>query len=261
MALSSKSLFVYGLTVTTLNQNIDFKISSGGSTLTAQIALGFYSPQSLAQAIGFALQTQDSTNIYTVSVATNIAGGTQNRITISTNGTYLSLLFASGPNATTSAASLMGFNSTDYTGATTYTGSQSTGISLIPDYIGYNYLDEKNIKEVFGAVNVAASGLKEAVTFNTQTFIQVEYMYEAKANLTAWSNLWTWMIAQKTFDFIPEISNATTVYTVTLETTEANNKGLGYMMKEMLPDFPNFYRTGNLKLRITPNTSQFISSG
>jgi hypothetical protein len=261
MALSSKSLFVYGLTVTTLNQNIDFQNVSSGPVLTAQIALGFYSPQSLAQAVALAIQSVDATNIYSVTVNTNIAGGTQNRITIATNGTFLSLLFSSGPNATTSAASLMGFNPTDYTGATSYTGSASVGTTLIPDFIGYSFLNDLNTKKVFGAVNVSASGLKEAVTFNIQLFIQVDFKYEAKANLLNWQNLFAWLIQQKTFDFTPEISIPDAFFTCTLESTDYDKQGLGYQMKEMLPDFPNFYETGTLIFRITPNTSQFIQSG
>src|SRR6185437_9418711 len=126
MALSAKSLFVYKLQVTTLNQYIDFQNTMGGPILTANVALGFYSPQGLAQAIALALQTQDSTNVYSVSVARTLMGGTQNRITIATGGSYLSLLFGSGPNFVTSIASLIGFNPADYTGATSYVGSQTT---------------------------------------------------------------------------------------------------------------------------------------
>lgn len=258
MALSSKSLFVYGIEITTLNRNIDFKISGGGDELTAVLDLGFYSPQTLAQEIALQLQTIDSANIYTVSLATNVAGGTQNRITISTNGTYLDLLFATGTNALTSAASVMGFNSSDYTGDTTYTGSSTVGTTLSPTYLGYNYLDEKSTKKVFGAVNVSASGLKEAVTFNIQEFLYVEFRYEAKDRLGLWENLFNWLIQQKPFDFIPEISDPTTFYSVTLEMTEFDSKGLGYQMREMLPDFPNFYQTGRLQFRIIPSSTQFL---
>src|SRR4051812_26034274 len=123
MALSAKSLFVYKLQVTTLNQKLDFKNASLGTTMTAVIPLGFYSPTSLALAIALAMQTQDSTNIYSVSVTRNIMGGTQNRIIIATNGTYLSLLFGTGPSAVISIASLIGFNPSDYTGLTSYIGA------------------------------------------------------------------------------------------------------------------------------------------
>lgn len=257
MALSAKSLFTYKIEVTTLNQNLDFKISSGGSELTAVLSLGFYSPTSLAQEIALQLQTQDSTNIYTVTVTRNIMGGTQNRVTIATNGAYLSLLFGTGTHVNTSASALMGFNQTDYTGATTYTGSQTTGTTLLPTYFGYNYLDDFNMAKVFGAVNVAASGLKEAVTFNVQTFIEVEFKYEAKTRLSLWKDFFYWAQAQKPFDFTPEITDPTNFYNCTLEKTDYQDQGLGFKMPEMLPDFPNHYQTGALVFRITPNTSQF----
>lgn len=261
MALTAKSLFVYGLQVTTLNQNLDFKNASLGSTMTAVIGLGFYSPQGLAEAIALALQTQDSVNIYTVTVTRNIMGGTQNRITIATNGAYLSLLFGTGPNVNTSISSLAGFNPSDYTGATSYIGAQTTGSSLIPTYIGYNYLDSNNMSKVFGAVNVAASGLKEAVTFNIQQFIEVQFKYEDKTRLSLWKSFFFWTQAQKPFDFTPEISSPDNYFSCTLEKTDYQDQGLGWRMPEMLPDYPNNYQTGPLVFRITPDTSQFSVGG
>lgn len=259
MALTAKSLFTYKIEVTTLNQNLDFKIAPAGPELTAVLDVGFYSPTSLAQQIAYQMQSLDSANIYTVSVARNIMGGTQNRITVATNGSYLSLLFGTGTNVNTSCSSLMGFNPADYTGATTYTGSSSTGSILIPDYLGFNYLDLNNGAKVFGSVNVAASGLKEAVTFNIQQFIEVEYRYELAARLTAWADFFTWAQAQKPFDFTPQISVPDTYYTCTLEKTSAHDQGLGWKMPEMLPLLPNHYQTGPLVFRITPDTSAFVA--
>lgn len=259
MALSAKSLFTYGLQVSSLNQNIDFQIVSSGPILTAVLDLGFYSPDGLAQEIALQMQSLDDTNVYAVSVARNIMGGTQNRITIATNGTFFSILFGSGPNAASSAAILAGFNAADYTGDVSYTGSATTGTTLLPDYLGYNFLSDDNMSSVFGAVNISASGLKEAVTFNIQLFIEVEFMYEKKANLAAWKDFFSWAIQQRQFDFTPEISSPDVVYNVTLESTQASDQGLGYRMSEMLPNFPNTYQTGPLRFRIIPNTSEFSS--
>lgn len=259
MALSAKSLFTYKIEVTTLNQNLDFVIELGGDTLTAVLDVGFYSPTSLAQQIAYQMQSLDTTNIYTVSVSRNVMGNTQNRITIATNGAYLDLLFGTGPNTNTSCASLIGFNPSDYTGATSYIGSSSTGSILIPNYLGFNFLDVNNGAKVFGAVNVAASGLKEAVTFNIQQFIEVEYRYEVKSRLTLWTDFFSWAQAQKPFDFTPEISDPDTFYTCTLEKTSAHSQGLGWRMPEMLPALPNHYTTGPLTFRVTPDTSAFVA--
>lgn len=258
MALTAKSLFTYRIEVNTLNQNLDFKIASGGSVLTAVLSVGFYSPTTLATEIAYQLQSLDSVNIYTVTVSRNIMGGTENRITVAMNGSYFDLLFATGPNVNTSCATLMGFNAADYTGSLSYTGSASTGSILIPDYIGFNYLDLNNGAKVFGAVNVAASGLKEAVTFNIQQFVEVEFRYETKTRLVAWADFFSWAQAQKPFDFTPEISVPETFYNCTLEKTSASDKGLGWRMPEMLPGLPNYYRTGPLVFRITPDTTSFV---
>lgn len=261
MALSSLSLINYGLQVTTLNRYLDFKASALGATLTATLDLGFYSIAGLAQEIATQMNSVDAANNYTVSVDRTLAGGTQNRLTIATSGTFLSLLFATGSHTTTSVAPLIGFNPTDYTGTTHYTGSASLGTPLIPSQIGYNYLNDMNQVKVFGAVNVAASGLKEAITFNFQKFIEVNFKYEPKSRLIEWQTFFLWAIQQRPFDFIPEVSNPSTAYQVTLDKTAYDGKGLGYQMRELLPQFPNFYETQLLTLRIIEAQTQFISQG
>ena len=187
-------------------------------------------------------------NNYSSSVSYSYLGGSENRLTISTTGTYLSLLFATGPNTFTSVVGLIGFNEVDYVGSTAYVGSQTTGTVLIPSQIGYNYLDDQNTLKVFGAVNVSASGLKETVTFNFLEFVQVEFMYEDKSRLLEWKNFWMWAIQQRDFDFIPEITNPTRVFQVTLRKRIMTTKAWVIGMKEMLPSFPNTYQTGALVL-------------
>jgi hypothetical protein len=260
MALNSKSLFNYGIQVTNLNQNIDFRKELGGNILTAQLNLGFYSPGGLADQVALQLQSIDPENVYTVTVDRTILGGTQNRITIATSGSFLELLFATGPNENISAAGILGFNAIDYTGSTSYTGAQTTGTILIPDYIGYNYSDSDMASKLFGAVNVAASGLKEAVTFNTQFFVEVEFKYEPASRLSEWKSFFIWAIQQRQFDFTPQLSNPSLVYNSTLEKTEYDDQGLGYKMRELLGEsLPNFYTTGPLVFRIIPSTAQFIT--
>lgn len=250
MALQARSLMNYGIQITTLNRNLDFKISSGGATLTAVLNLGFYSTTSLAQAIATAMQAVDGSNNYSSSVNRNILGGTQNRITITTTGTYLSLLFNTGVNVNTSVSSTIGFLPIDYTGSTSYTGSTTTGNILMPQFIAYNYLSDLHQAKVFGAVNVSASGLKESVVFAIQTFIDLEFRYEPASALPTWVSFFTWAIQQRPFDFIPEITNPSVAYQVTLEKSPYDSKGLGFSMKEMLPTFPNLYQTGAINFRI-----------
>lgn len=250
MALSARSLINYGIQVTTLTQNLDFVAESGGSTLTATIDLGFYSVTSLAAAVSEAMQAVDPNNNYSCTIDRTLLGGTQNRIAITTTGTYLDLLFLTGPNINTSISSVLGFLPLDYTGSTSYISSSSIGTALIPEFIAYNYLSDLHQAKVFGAVNVSASGLKESVVFAIQTFIDLEFKYEDSVNLPFWKLFFTWSIQQRPFDFIPEITHPDVVYQVTLEKSTYDSKGLGFRMKEMLPNFPNVYETGSLNFRI-----------
>jgi hypothetical protein len=261
MALSALSLITYGIEITPLNNSLPFRASSLGPILNATLNLGFYSPTSIADEVARAMQAEDSVNVYSCTVNRNILGGTQNRLTISTTGTYLDLLFTAplAPNPAIVVAPIIGYNSQDYTGSTSYVGSQSVGTSLLPDFFGFNYLSDLNQGKVFGAVNVSAAGIKESVVFNLQKFIDIEFKYEPKSKLLAWRSFWNWAIQQRPFDFIPEISDPLTSYQVTLEKTSYEGKGLGFQMKELLPNFPNFYTTGPINMRIVDPLSAFLT--
>ncbi len=250
MALKSKSLFLYGLQVTELNRSIDFRAVALETPRQATLKLGFYSLSSLMTEIVRALTAADPSNVYTCTANRNVGGGLQNRVTIATSGAHFQLLFSSGPRAASAVAPLIGFNSADYTGATTYLGSASAGTILVPDYVGYDYLDPDMYQEVFGSVNVSASGLKEAIVYNIQRFWQVDFRYETEARVKAqWKPFFDWAIRQRSLEFTPDLSSPTVFFEGTLETTPFSGKGLGYKMDELLPNMPGLYKTGLLKFR------------
>lgn len=251
MALQYKSSFLYGLQVTTANRSIDFKISGGGSVLQATVALGYYSLSGLMDAIVAALSAADPSNTYTVTANRTLSSGTQNRVTIATSGAYLSLLFLTGPRTASTIAPLIGFTTTDKTGALTYTGSSSAGTILLPTWYAYNYIPTDRYKKVYGALNVSASGLKEAVVFQLQKFFQVEFMHEPEAKVASdYSPFIDWIIQQRPLEFTPSIASPNTVLDCTLETTEEDGEGLAMTMKEELPDMPFLFGTGLLKFRL-----------
>jgi len=250
MALVNKSLFNYGIEITALNKSLDFKSSALGPVRQATLNQGYYSLFTIAQEIGRAMIAVDPSITYSVGIDRNIAGGTENRLTIITSGTYLDLLFNTGPRASTSCAGLIGFDFLDYTGATSYTSTYTVGINLIPEYVGYSYLGPKFMQTVFGSLNISARGDKEAIVWQTQKFFQVEFRFEPEAKvINEWSYFMEWAIQQKPIEFSPDISDGVTSYLCTLESTDADARGLGYKMTEMLPDFPFNYRTGILKFR------------
>jgi len=248
MALRNPSLFLYDFEITIANQFITFVNSSG--TLTATVALGYYSLNGLGLAIISAIQAQDVVSTYSFSVNRAILGGTENRFTLTSTDTVFSLLFSSGnPN---NPASLIGFGAADFTGATTYTGSSTCGTALIPNQLGYTYLSPKRMPKNLGAVNVSASGLKESITFSVQTFWQVMFKYipEALAD-SDWYPLMIWLIQQREFEFTPDITDPNTVFVSTLENP---GTGIELPLTEMLPDFPFLYSTPLMNFRQTPNT-------
>jgi hypothetical protein len=251
MALTAKSLFLYGIVIDTNNQNIPFKAASLGAELTGVIPLGYYSLTDLAVAIKAAMQAADATHTYTVTVNRTTNGGQENRVTIATSGSFLSLLFSSGATATSSIRSLMSWGTADLTGATTYTNSGSTGTALVTSWWGKNYMPPQVYQKNFGSVNVSTNGTKEGITWSLQRFIGVTFDYEAQAQVLAnWNPLLSWMIQQKPFEFTPEISAPTVFYPVTLEKSTDDGKGLGFNMKEMLPNFPFMFSTGAMVMRV-----------
>lgn len=102
--------------ITTSNQKLDFKISSGGAELTATVGVGSYTASELATYLQSALQAFTADRI-TVSFDAGIW-------TIETSGSYLSLLWQSGTNSASNLGNTLGFGrTTDSTGATSYDSS------------------------------------------------------------------------------------------------------------------------------------------
>jgi len=250
MALRSRSLFLYGYEVTPLNQSLDFVGVSAGPTLFATLNLGYYSLTSLLIEIARALNSADPAHLYSASANRTLVGGTQNRITVSSNGAFFSLLFGSGPRTASNCAGLLGFTPSDKTGATTYTGTLTTGQSLISELAAYTFLSIEEFQDVFGSVNISADGTKEAVIFQIQQFFQAQFKQEPEAKVKIqWLNLWTWLIQQRLFEFTLEVTNPTVFYEATLEKSSSNGKGMGFKMIEMLPNFPFYYDTGMMTFR------------
>lgn len=256
MALKDKSLFLYGFQVTPNNQYIPFKNTSLGVEIDAIIPNGFYTLGSLATAIALALNTADPSNVYTCTVTRTLAANLQNQVTIATSGAFLSLLWNSGAQAASSIATTIGFSTaSDSTGATTYNSASTSGTALTTSWYGYNYQRPDANLRTIGAVNIAATGAKEVVYWSVQQFLAVEFRWEAQAYvLASWLPFIQWAVKGQPFEFTPEIVNASTVYSVTLEKSPGDSKGLGFLMKEMLPDNPFFYTTGALEMRLLAGT-------
>jgi hypothetical protein len=244
MALTSKSLFLYGFTVDAYNANLTFNI--GGAALSGYLPYGSYSLDTLCQAVVTLLSSLAPSRLFSYSINRTVSGGLENRVTLTcSTGTFgidFSVAASIGPT--------LGFNASIYTGSLSYTGSVTAGTALVPELVGYTYLGPDFYKDINGAVNISATGLKEAIVFQIMQFMQVEFKYEPQAKvITQWSPFWNWAIQQKVFEFTPQVSDPTTYYEVTLEKSSSNGKGLGFKMTEMLPNFPFYYQTGMITMR------------
>lgn len=214
----------------------------------ATLQLGYYTPSSLAIEIDRAMSAADTVSNFTVSITRTSNAA---KITITSSSGYLKLLFLSGPRTASNVALAAGFLVQDYESLTgSIAGPNTAGYVLETEYAAYNYLSPEMVRNVFGVVNVSASGDKEAVVWSTQKYFQFEFRYEPEAKvMTDWRDFLTWCILQRPIECIPDQTLPATFYEATLETTDADGKGLAYKMIEMLPDFPFNYRTGTLKFR------------
>lgn len=259
MALTYQSLLLYGFEVTVANSAIDFKLSGGGSEKNATLNLGFYSLTSLLEEITRAMSAADNSVNYFAIANRNVSGGLENRVTISTDGVFLSLLFSSGSRNASSVASLIGFTPTDRTGSTSYTGSSTAGTALVTELAGYNYIQPEMDEDVQGSVTISASGIKESISFGIMDFLQIEWKHEPKTKvINSWKPFFRWAMQQKSFEITPDYTLYNQFYEVTLEKTQKNGKGLGQVWREMLPDFPNEYETQPLEFRTVAQNGQFI---
>lgn len=259
MALRQKSLFLYGLQVTSSNSSMDFKNASLGSQISATLRTGYYSLDGLMTEVVRAMNAADPSFTYTYSIDRTFSSGTQNRVTITTSGTFMSLLFATGTRAATTCAILLGYTATDKTGATFYQSQGTAGTALAPTEVGYTYIPVTMEQKIIGSVNISAQGDKETITYATHKFFEVEFKYEAETKvINEWSPFMNWASMGKPMEFTPDTTAPSTVIDCTLEKTQYDSKGMGFKLMELLPDFPFFYRTGLLTFRQKPVPVSFL---
>lgn len=247
MALKSRSLFLYGLQVTTQNRYIDF--TADASTYKATLSLGFYSLNGLMNEIKRAMDAADLDNVYTITADRTVNAGTENRVTIATNGADLELLFNSGDNSGANAKELLGFGDFDYTGDTSYDSIETAGTALITDNAGNNWIDPAYNRKVMAVIHESASGETEALIYSTKQLFQVQFPWILESNLSEWVALLNWMTVKRPIDFTPEIHIPNTFYESILESTAYDTSGLGFSLVET-PKGTGLYDSGLLKFRV-----------
>ena len=253
---ANRALFLYGYDVTDFNKYINFQNANAGPVLTATLNVGNYTATQFMAEVKRAMEFIDGTNTYTVTLDRTVNAGTSNRMYVSTNGSFLSILFGSGINAATSPSQLMGFLAADYTGMLTYGGTNQSGTILIPEFAVWNYLGPDEMVEQDGVKNVTSTGIKETLVFAQQQFFQGEWRYitnySGRTQLTEWQRFLKYATQQLKLEYSPSIQeDASLYYEATLESTPADGNGMKYKLEQMVSaGLFRFYQTGLMKFRV-----------
>jgi hypothetical protein len=255
VSLDTFSTFYYGYVIDDSNYQIDF--DEGGAELTAEVAVGSYTPTDFATAIKVALDTAGALT-YTVTFTRSTR-----KITISA-GSNFTLRCSSGTHIGTGTWTLMGFSGSNKTGASTYTGGAASGDYYSPQFILQEYVDSDDYQEAVDAsINETASGVVEVVKFGTRSFMECNIKYATditqdgtviKTNATGVADLRRFMqylVTKGPCQFMPDLSDTATYTDMILESTEQNSKGTGYRLREMYDrGLPGYFQTGKLKFRV-----------
>ena len=239
MSTYNLSSLNYGIEVTPNNSSVDFKTSAMGIQLNATLRVGLYSLTSLAREVARAMRAVDPSNTYTVTVNRAVSAGTQNRITITTSGAFLSILFSTGTRAGSSSGPLLGFSS-DQTGATSYTGSSSAGFILLPSYPPQDFQPLGSIYDAKRSVNDSTSGFIETVSFTSfRNFtFRFKWIEENSAEYTRFQNLVIWMLRGGPVEFVSDIADP-----ATLAVGIPLNLRTPVELNRMVPGFYDYFET------------------
>lgn len=258
MSLQTRPVFYTVGDVNELNNQINFVEPNIAPTeLTANISVGSYSMTELMNEIVLALNSAgDQTYTATFNRDTRI-------VTISSSDTF-ELLFSSG-TSTIQINDLIGFGSTDRTGASTYDGVTAMGDEYVPQFPVQNFIDfDDDVQNVQSNVNESASGIQEVVTFGqrktmTMNITNITDRFKAKGNFIENNSnavqdardFLSFAITKSNLEFMKDRSDRATFHKVLLESTTASRDGTGFRLRELVGQgLEGFYETGNLRFRL-----------
>lgn len=255
MSLTTHSKFYYDYVVSDDALYIDF--SEGASELTATLDIGSYSLTDFVAELSRALNAAGALD-YTVTL-----NRTTRKITIAASGDF-ELLVSTGSHEGTSAFGLAGFSGADLTGEDSYEGA-AAGSAYTTQFILQSYVSPDDFQDsTYGSVNKSASGKLEVISFGTETFVEANLKYATnyehgadapiRSNATGVADLralMQYLTTKGPLEFMPDEDTPNTFYTVVLESTPDDNKGLRYKLKELYGQgLPGYFETGTLKFRV-----------
>jgi hypothetical protein len=258
MSLNTHSRFIYGFEVSDSTLWIDF--DEGGAEISAQLNIGVYTLTDFVTEISRALNAAGGTRVYSVAV-----NRTTRIITISATGGNFTLRVATGSHAGTSAFGLAGFTGANRSGAATYAGDTAAGSEYVTQFILQSYVGAEDSQgALYGTVNESASGDLEVVTFGQVSYIELNIKFATNVTqmdatvirpdaqgVEKLRAFMQYLITRGPLEFMENENTPGTFYSVILESTADDNKGLKYKLKEMYAQgLPGFFETGTLKFRV-----------
>lgn len=254
-ALSTYSKFYYGWEIDLTNRYLDF---NDGSNKTATLDIGSYTSSELAAEIK---KQMDSLSTLDFTVTFNRS----TRIFTISSTTTFSLLFLTGTSTAVSVHTLLGYTTTDKTGASTYTASTASGYSYTVQFPLQSYKDTStNRKSIDGVVNKSASGVVEVVKFGNERFMECEALFitnvqqqvgsiirSSDTGLEDFIQLMDWLTDKGDVEFMKDEDDPDTYQSFILESTENDSKGLDYDLIELYDrGLAYYFRSGKLKFRL-----------
>lgn len=257
MALKTRCKFYYGVEV--LQDENFFDFDEGSGELTATIAVGIYSPQEFATKLSAALSNAGG-QAYSVTF-----DRTARSLTISAAAPF-DILISSGSHAATTLYTNIGFSGgVDLTGASSYTGPSTIGIEFVPQFYLLDYVAlEHNIQSVQASINETASGDVEVLKYGRKRFMEcsLDFISNVKFNDDV-DSFWTSDVqgVEKVLDFLdsitqkgkaefmPDLNDVDTYFTLLLESTETQRDGTGFKLKEMTEYGCDYFSSGKLIFR------------
>lgn len=260
MAQSEFSTFYYGIKIGSTNQYLNFT-ENGGAEIAAQIEPGSYSLTDLLLAIKTALDAASTLpQEYTVTLDRDTR-----QITISADVTF-DLLLNTGAQLGSSAWALMGYDQgVDLTGLLTYTGGGGAGEIYTTQFTLQDFIDAEDYQErIDAAINEAASGEIEVISFGTRKFFDMSFKFITsivpqdgkviRSNATGREDarqFFSTIIDKGPFEFMPSDQDRSVFYKVLLEKTGSSSTGTGFKFKELTDrNLPGYFDVNNIRLRV-----------
>jgi hypothetical protein len=183
-------------------------------------------------------------------------------ITISASDEF-ELPVINGPTAGNSVFGILGFTTTDRTGADSYTADTPIGFQYSPQFKLQSYVPKEHFTESADAtVNKSADGRVEVVRFGLDEKIEMDIKFitdlvmddtHIKNNPSGVSEALSFLryiTQKKRFEFVPDVEEPSTVIKVLLESFPGYSKGTGFKLKELIgQNLPDIYETGVFQLR------------